>query len=482
VAPGGSASWVADASGPARPEAGERPQERHVADLARRALLQSFAPAAAVTDVQGNVLYVHGDTGKFLRPAPGHPSLHIVDMAREGLQLELREALRAAAAQGLPTLRRVVVLGSHGAGLPVNLSVRPIPDPEGSQPLLLVGFQEIPEEAAPKAPPRTRGKLSAEAQRSRQLERELSEAKDSMRALLEEQQASNEELKSTNEELQSTNEELQSTNEELETSKEELQSVNEELVTVNSELQTKIEQMSGMQDDMKNLLDNIRLGTIFLDRHLLIRRFTRDATQVYRLVATDVGRPLADIRCELLDCDLLADAQVVLDSLVSTEREARTAAGTWYLARIQPYRTVDNVIDGVVLTFADVTERVHAIAARKSHALAEAIVDAVGHPLLVLDGRMQVITANRAYFRHFGGELAGTVGQGLFEIGGRCWDMAGVHTLLETGWPLQPGLEHREVTLELGGVSVRMDARRVAGLPGEREYVLLAIEPRGPAA
>ena len=130
-----------------------------------------------------------------------------------------------------------------------------------------------------------------------------------MEAMLEEQQASNEELKSTNEELQSTNEELQSTNEELETSKEELQSVNEELVTVNSELQTKIEQLTGMQDDMKNLLDNIRVGTIFLDRRLLIRRFTRDATKVYRLVPTDVGRPLADIRCELREVDLLTDAQ-----------------------------------------------------------------------------------------------------------------------------------------------------------------------------
>lgn len=473
---GSHLGWVTDGASAAAAGTG-RAEDRHVADLAKRMLLQRFAPAAVVTDLQGNIVYVHGDTGPYLRPAPGHPTYNILEMAREGLQHELREALRLAAAQGTPTASRATVLSRRGDRRVVDLNVRPMPDPEAARSVLLISFQE-PGEAAPAPPARKRGSpLSADALRCQQLERELLQARDSMRVLLEEQQASNEELKSTNEELQSTNEELQSTNEELETSKEELQSVNEELVTVNAELQTKVEQMSSMQDDMKNLLDNIRIGTIFLDRKLMIRRFTREATRVFRLASGDLGRPLADIRCELQDCDLLSDAQVVLDTLVPTEREARTAAGAWYLARIQPYRTVDDVIDGVVLTFADVTERVHAIAAQESHRLAEAIVDAVTGVLLVLDAQLKVISANRAYYRQFGGEPGATVGSSFFEITHRRWDLAAVHALLEAPW--QPGADAdrrtAEVSLRGEGATYRLDARRIAGRPRERGVLLLSI-------
>ncbi len=473
-------SSVADAMNPTLAAAADRPGERQISDLAKRALLQAFAPAAVVTDLQGMVLYVHGDTGKFLRPAPGHPTHNITDMAREGLQFELREALRLAADQGTPTTHRQVLLIGDGQSRPISLSVQPMTAANAAHGMLLVSFQDLDDDKAAKPARKTRAKASAEAVRNALLERELGRARDATRTLLEEQQASNEELKSTNEELQSTNEELQSTNEELETSKEELQSVNEELITVNSELQTKIEQMSRMQDDMKNLLDNLRLGTIFLDRQLSIRRFTRDATQVYRLVPGDVGRPLADIRCELIDCDLIADAQVVLDSLVPTEREARGAGGAWYLARIQPYRTFDNVIDGVVLTFADVTERVNAIAVRKARLLAEAIVDAVAHPLVVLDGQLQVVTANHAFHGRFGGGQDSVAGHRLFDIGSRQWDVPAVHDLLEAPWPLvgEPG--RREAEVALAGAEAtrcRLDVRRIGSQPGQADLLLVSVTP-----
>jgi two-component system, chemotaxis family, CheB/CheR fusion protein len=477
---GARMSWVTGTAPLGGAALAERPSERHVAELAKRTLLQSFTPAAVVTDLQGNVLYVHGDTGKFLRPAPGHPSHNIVDMARDGLQADLREALRRAASQGQATSDLPLTLIGDSQTRSIRLNVRLLPDPDAAHGVLLVSFQEAAPEQAPKAARKPRGKVSAEVLRREELERELVLAKDRMHLLVEEQQASNEELKSINEELQSTNEELQSTNEELETSKEELQSVNEELVTVNSELQTKIEQMSSMQDDMKNLLDNMRLGTIFLDTQLYIRRFTRDATQVFRLVATDVGRPLADIRSELIDGDVLADAQVVLDTLVPTEREARTAAGVWYLVRIQPYRTVDNVIDGVVLTFADVSERINAIAAHKARLLAEAIVDAVAVPHLALDGALCVLSANRAYYRQFGGDEKNTVGQSVFALGERRFDLPPLREMLETAWPTKDGLEHRAIELAppAGGSSRwKLDARRIAVQPGQADLVLLSIEP-----
>lgn len=472
-------SWASATGGVQPARQIPRAKESHLAELAKRALLQSFAPAAVITDLQGNILYVHGETGKFLRPAPGHPTHNVVDMAREGLSLELREALRRAAIDGEPTLNRPVSVRTSGdAGntlQPVSLSVRLLPDPDATHGVLLVSFQELPGAAAPKPARKPRAGASAEALRFEELERELSTAKESMTAMIEEQQASNEELKSTNEELQSTNEEL-------ETSKEELQSVNEELVTVNAELEIKIEQMAKMQDDMKNLLDNIRLGTIFLDRRLLIRRFTRDATKLYRLVATDVGRALADIRCELEGFDLLADAQAVLDSLVPLEREVRTAGGTWYLASIQPYRTVEDVIDGVVLTFVDVTERVHAIAARKAHALAEAIVDTVHDALIVLDAKLQVISANRAFFRDVGGTRESTVGRSIFELGGGQWDWPQLHELLETVLPRDQSFEHCVVERDVPGIGMRrlqLSAHRIVGEVGVGELVLLAIETAG---
>jgi PAS domain-containing protein len=221
--------------------------------------------------------------------------------------------------------------------------------------LLLISFQETAEPVKAK---RHRAAQPAELTRIKELENELAYLKENYQATIEEQQTANEELKSTNEEFQSTNEELQSTNEELETSKEELQSVNEELITVNSELQSKIEQLANVQNDMKNLLDNVNMGIIFLDTHLVIRRFTRDALRVYRLVASDVGRPLLDIKSPFTGDELLVAAQTVLDTLIPHERELHIGSDNWLLVRIQPYRTLDNVIDGVVLTFNDISKRV----------------------------------------------------------------------------------------------------------------------------
>lgn len=472
-------SWAVDKGGAASQEQALKLKEFDVGELARRTLLQSFTPAAVVTDLQGNILYVHGETGKFLRPAPGQPTHNVIEMAREGLQLELREALRRAAVQSLPTLNQGVSVKTESEVRPVSLSVRLLPEAGSHSHVLLVSFQERPGLLVTAADPKPRGRSSASGRRIAELERELDCARESMKAMLEEQQASNEELKSINEELQSTNEELQSTNEEMETSKEELQSVNEELLTVNTELQTKIEQMAGMQDDMKNLLDNIRVGTIFLDRKLLIRRYTREVAKVYRLQPGDLGRPLADIRSDLRGGDPIADAQAVLESLVPIERELGTPDGTCYLARIQPYRTVDNVIDGVVLTFTDVTERVHAIAMRQARDLAEAVVDTTPEPLVVLDAQLTVVSANRSFFREFGGAADATVGQPWFEVAHRQWDFPELHELLESVLPRDGSFEGREVEHGFAGLGVRrlrLGARRVVMPVGSGELVLLVIE------
>jgi two-component system CheB/CheR fusion protein len=370
----------------------------------------------------------------------------------------------------------------------VALSVQLLQGPGAGHRLLLISFRDVKRAAPRRGARKAQSSESAEARRIEALERELVLSKQSMGAMVEEQQASNEELQSANEELQSTNEELQSTNEELETSKEELQSVNEELVTVNSELHNKVEQLTSMQDDMKNLLDNISVGAIFLDRNLMIRRFTQDAAHVYRLVSTDLGRPLADIRSELKDVDLLADARTVLETLVSVEREVQ-AGETWYLARIQPYRTMDNVIDGVVLTFNDVTERVHAIADRRARDLAEAIVDTVREPLVVLDRELHVVAANRAYASRFGGPVQALLGKSFYEIGERQWDVEAMHDLLDVASPSERTFEARTLSHRVPGMGpepqpIRFSARRVTEKDGNTELVLLGIEllPQTPPA
>lgn len=471
-------SWSADSPGRSGEEIVKKTRETNFADLTRRVLLQSYAPASVVTDLKGNLLFVHGETGKYLRPAPGQASLNVIDMAREGLQLELRAALQAAGVSA--TLNREVLVKTNGDFQPVGLSVRPLPDPEGGSGLLLISFQDLPRESGKPGPRRRSAAGPASSRRIEELERDLAYTRENLQATIEEQQASNEELKSTNEELQSTNEELQSTNEELETSKEELQSVNEELITVNAELQAKIEQLAGMQNDMKNLLDNINTGTVFLDQHLAIRRFTREAARVYRLAPADVGRPLADIKSNLENDDLLTDAAAVLESLAPREREMRDLAGASYLARIQPYRTLDNVIEGVVLTFTDISQRMAALAAmRAAREMAEAIVDTVREPLLVLDGDLRVITASRSFRQRFRLETGEIAGIALYELQGGQWNLPILRELLENLLPQNQTLENYAMVLDipgLGSCPYRLNARRLAGREDAAPMILLALE------
>jgi two-component system CheB/CheR fusion protein len=443
-------------------------KETNFADLTRRVLLQTYAPASVVTDDKGNILYVHGDTGKYLRPAPGHATLNIGDMAREGLQLYLRQAI-VQAARNMSTLNHEVLIKLGGEERSVIFSVRPIASQQnpgqGALKLLLVSFQDPPP-VSKVAPAKDESPGRAESRRVEELEQELAYSREHLQTMLEGEQASGEELKSINEELQSTNEELQSTNEEFETSQEELRSLNEELSTVNSELQAKIEQYVDMQNDMKNLLDNINIGTLFLDKKLRIRRYTRDTVRLYCLVATDVGRPMADIKSNIDNGDLQTDIRAVLETLIPRERHVHTLDGGWYLARIQPYRTLDNVIDGVVLTFSDISERVAAgQLANEARELAENIVGTVREPLIVLDASLRVVMASRAYYQYFHASQTDTVGRILYELGDHLWDIPALRERLEKVLAENQCFDDFKVTLNLPGTGAReflLNARCVA--------------------
>lgn len=467
--------WTAASGGKAPEEAMKKPKDTNFSELTRRMLLQCFAPASVITDQKGDTLYVYGDTGKYLRPAPGQASLNVIEMAREGLEQELRTAIYLAASSEQPTLNKEIQVKTNGGFTTVSLSVRPLPAPEGNQSLLMISFQDV----ANAKPKRKVVSQPAEIGRIEELEHELAYTKENLQATIEEQQASNEELKSSNEESQSTNEELQSTNEELETSKEELQSVNEELITVNAEFQSKIEQLTGMQNDMKNLLDNTNIGTVFLDDKLIIRRFTRDATNIYRFAPSDVGRPLADIKANFDGEELLSKAQSVLDSLVPFEQEILTHNRAWYLVRIQPYRTLDNIIQGVVLTFTDISKRIEAEAAvQLARELAENIVETIREPLLVLDNKLQVVSANRAFYQYFQVVATDTVGRKVYDLGDRQWNIPALRELLEIILPRDKIIEGYLVEHDfptIGHHKIMLNARRIVGKSTEPSLILLAM-------
>ncbi|MFW6185895.1 MAG: CheR family methyltransferase [Halobacteriota archaeon] len=355
-------SWIAQSSHKV-PGADIKPAETavpkrgcNIAELAKNTLLEHHTPSSVIVNKEGEILYVHGDTGRYLQPAKGEASLNIISMAREGLEEPLTIAIHKVVNQNIPVSHSNVKVKNNGGVNIVNLEVEPILGDKDMQGLIMVVFDDVTPPEGEEA--REVGEnVTDKDQRIKQLEHELNSKKEYLQTIIEELQTSNEELQSTNEELQSSNEELQSTNEELETSQEELKSVNEELETVNQEHQETIEDLKNANSDIKNLLNSIKVGTLLLDRGLTIKRFTSITKEVLNLIDSDVGRPIKDISTNLNYDNLIQDVREVLDSLIPKETEAQTESGNWFLVRILPYRTVNDVIEGVVVTFIDITQR-----------------------------------------------------------------------------------------------------------------------------
>lgn len=319
--------------------------------LADQVLLQRFSPAAALVNDKGDIVYISGRTGKYLEPAAGKADWNILAMARPGLRAKLERAfLKALGSEEAVSIRGIEVENEGGSSF-LDLTVQSLSEPEALRGSVMIVFAEAPSrgESALPGPPSPRDS-HVEA-----LELEIAEAREELRSLREGIQLSREELLSANEELQSTNEELQSTIEELTTSKEEMQSLNEELQTVNCELQAKVDELVSASDDMKNLLDSTGIATLFLDGRLRVRRFTTQTASITRLISADVGRTVTDIASELLYPDLAADSVKVIASLAAVEREVLARDGKWFCVRVMPYRTNESVIDGVVITFSNIT-------------------------------------------------------------------------------------------------------------------------------
>jgi two-component system CheB/CheR fusion protein len=322
--------------------------------LADQLLLQHFSPPAVLVNDKGDILYISGRTGKYLEPASGKANWNIFVMAREGLRFDLGSAFQKALKQKGAVTARGLSVGTNGGKQTVDITVQVIDEPETLRGMVMIVFIDVatPLEKKTKAGSK---KAPVGSARVRELEEELQHFREQLQTTREEMQSSQEELKSTNEELQSTNEELQSTNEELTTSREEMQSLNEELQTVNAEQLSKMDELSWINDDMKNLLNSTEIVTVFLDNALHVRRFTTGADKLFSLLPGDVGRPLSDIASNLLYPGMTEAAQEVLRTLVFSEKQVATKDGRWFLVRIMPYRTMDDVIGGVVITFSNIT-------------------------------------------------------------------------------------------------------------------------------
>ena len=347
--------------------------------LAEQLVLQCYAPPALLVDDKGNILYVSGRTGKYLEPAAGKANWNIFAMARAGLRNELNTAFRRVLDRELSVVVRGLNLGADGGRHHVDITVRRIVEPESLQGLVMIVFTDVPVALDPASPDRRKKSEKDRPGKGRleELEQKYQWARLELQSAREAMQTTQEELRSANEEMQSTNEELQSTNEQLTTSKEEMQSLNEELQTVNMELQGKVDELLRSYNDMTNLLNSTNIATVFLDNELHVRRFTTPATKIIRLIPGDVGRPITDLASDLLYSRLAQDSRTVLQNLGFVEKSIATRDGRWFTVRIMPYQTLDNRIDGVVITFSEITsaKTVEAQLRRQSAVLERPVAD-----------------------------------------------------------------------------------------------------------
>lgn len=399
--------------------------KRHgIVDLVQHVLLDVYAPAAVLINRKYRGLFFFGPIDRYLHVATGEPSGHLLAMLRDGLASKFRVAVRQASQNHAPVTVDDAAVKRNGSSVSVSISARPL-QYEGEE-VLLVTFVDVPKHKASAMPESSGG-----APRVKQLEEELEATREDLENTIRELEGSNQELTALNEEAASMNEEFQSTNEELETSREELQSVNEELVRVNNELRESVEQQRRSSDDLQNILNSAQVATLFLDKEFKIRFFTSAAAPLLNLIATDIGRPLADLAINFTGIDLLAAAHDTLGSSAPIKREVTSASGNWYVCSISPYRTRTNQIEGVVINFSDISElKAGEQILRAAQTYAEELTTINPRRLAVLDDELRIITASQSFYRFFGVSPENMLGRLLPDTAAHCLDTPGLRTFI----------------------------------------------------
>ena len=443
-------------------------------DIARRALLEHFAPAAVLIDRNCRVVYFHGPTGNYLEQPTGEPSKDLFLMTRDGLTAKLRSAVRTAISEN----RNVQISANvkhNGAISPVAVSVKPLAPNANSQTYILISFAPEPAVNSPSS-----NGAAPNVVLDTTLQDELKAIRSELQNTIEHLETTNEELKASNEEATSMNEELQSTNEELETSKEEMQSFNEELHTVNSQLQHKVHELEDSANNLNNLLAGTETATLFVDENLCVKWFSPGTHELFNFIPSDIGRPISHFSRKFEDEKLLLDAEKVLRTLAVLEADVAAADGRWFLRRMLPYRTTDNRIAGVVITFIDVTEQKRISDANdEARIYAQSIIETIRQPLLILDETLHVVSTNPAFQAMFEVNDTESIGQLVFDLGGDDWNFPKLHELLGLVISANQTFNDVEVEHEFGIIGHRcmlVNGRKLLRGNGHPALILLAIE------
>lgn len=432
-----------------------------IIETSLRALADRHAPASVVIDRQMDVLYFHGETRRFLAQPPGETTQNVMALAGDGMRAALRSAVRGARESGTPATA-TGHLSIDGSTQRVDIEAVPVLNGR-DRGLLLISFNSGP--PARPQPPLDQGSPS----RERELELELMALRDELRAANQEAHAAQQDLTASNEEVVSMNEELRSSNEELETSKEELQSLNEELSTLNAQLRHKVDELQQSTSDLRNLLSSSGIATLFLDRAQRVRWFSPAAAPLFNLRDSDIGRPITDLVSMLTDESFAVDCKAVQERLAPIERQVQSSGGETFIRRVTAYRNADDRIDGVVVTFLDVT------GIQQAREFAEKIVETIPMPLIVLGNDLKVIFANAPFYELFQVSPGTTQGQRIYDIGNKQWDVPELRHLLEEVLPNNRAFEGHLVDHEfesIGKRSMLLSGRQI----DHAQLILLAIE------
>lgn len=429
-------------------------------------VLTKYSPAGFVVNENMKILQFRGDTGPYLRPAPGEASLNLLKMVSEDLVAELRTVFHQAKKEDVPTRKERFRVKQNKLIKYINIDVVPFKTHASGERCFLVLFEDVGvgfKPAPTKPAPTAKGRPADEE--TLRLRQELAASKAHLNTVTQEYEAADEELRALNEELQSSNEEMQSINEEMETAREELQSTNEELTTVNDELQSRNEETTQLNNDLFNVLRGVEIPIVLLGSELQIRRFNDAAARLLNLIPSDAGRPLSDIRTNINIPGLEQMVLGAINTLAVKETEVQDIEGRWYSLTIRPYKTIDNRIDGVLMTLVDINDiKRNLLRVEEAYDYANAIVETVREPLLVLAHDLRVITANRSFYENFLAVPEATEGRYIYELGNGQWNIPDLMKQLQEVLPEKKSFSDFEVAIEFPNIGRRMmllNARKI---------------------
>ena len=442
-----------------------------------KALLETFGPTSIVVTGEMEIVHLRGNTSEYLQPPSGQPVFNLNRMAREGLLVDLRTAIKNAKKSGNIVRRKNLEIQSDRGPIPVSVEVHPFTPSGSREQYYIIGFHDVG------SPPHKAKRSGARSQTIRKgqqpadaLRQELAHAKEQLQSLIEDHENTLEEYRSSSEEVLSSNEELQSLNEEMETAKEELQSTNEELRTVNEELQNRNAELVSANDDLSNLFSNVGIAALMVSNDLLVRRFTPQAQALLNLMPEDVGRRINELQPHLRDIDLAEIARQTMSSVAPHEQEIQAKDGTWYLMRVRAYKTSDQRIAGAVFAFQDIDLFKRSMDESRSYTAT--LIESARESIVILDGSLRVINANNSFYKKFFVKAGETEGKFTYDLGSGQWKIPRLRTLLEDVLPAHSRVDDFEVHAtfpQIGEKVMLLNARRIESQTGNR-IILLTIE------